>query len=161
MDLTVSSRYCTPRFRGMGLACLLVLVASNHPRHAAVTNALIDGNFELQTGNGESQTVSNWFESTRNQTTTTGSALADAGQFPAAQSNIVNFSNPNGYTWHHQFVARVVATTNTRTTRLIVRVCLWLDWPELDCYFALSPSIRIPGPCRQHRIVRVCPVPRS
>src|SRR6267154_6482629 len=66
---------------------------------------------------------------------------ANAGQFPAAQSNIVNFSNPNGYTCHHQFVARVVATTNTRTKRLIVRVCLWLDWPELDCYFALSPSI--------------------
>ncbi len=76
MDQTVSSRYCTPRVRGMGLPCLLALVAPNHPCHAAVTNALFDGNFELQTGNGESQTVSNRFESTRNQTTTTRSALA-------------------------------------------------------------------------------------
>lgn len=65
----------------------------------AITNAIFDGNFELQTGNLESQTVSNWFESSKsanfNDWVKVGNV--DAGQFPAAQSNVVNFSNPSGY----------------------------------------------------------------
>jgi alpha-L-fucosidase len=53
----------------------------------------------MQTGAGESQTVSNWIESSKaanfNDWVKVGNV--DVGQFPAAQSNVVNFSNPNGY----------------------------------------------------------------
>jgi len=78
---------------------------------AAVTNALLTVNFELQTGNGKSQTVSNWFESSRNQTTTTGSALARPmpDSFPPRRATSSIFTNPNGCTCHHHLPARVVA----------------------------------------------------
>ena len=61
---------------------------------------IYNGNFELQTGSGESQTVFGWFESSTgtdyNDWVRLGTST-DADQFPAAQTNIVNFSIPNGY----------------------------------------------------------------
>ena len=78
---------------------ILWLISYPQPCRASITNALINGSFESQTGNLESQTVSNWFESSTaanfNDWVKVGNV--DAGQFPAAQSNVVNFSNPNGY----------------------------------------------------------------
>ena len=77
----------------------LLLTDSFHSCQAAITNAIYNGNFEMQPGSGESQTVFGWFESSTNADYNDWVRLgnADAGQFPAAQSNIVNFSNPNGY----------------------------------------------------------------
>src|SRR5215831_3813162 len=89
--------------RWRGLLCLALtfftFAAGSGLAPAAITNALVNGNFEMQTGAGESQTVSNWTESFKsaNYNDWVKVGNVDVGQFPAAQSNIVNFSNPNGY----------------------------------------------------------------
>jgi alpha-L-fucosidase len=84
-----------------GVACagVLWLAGILVPCRAAITNALVNGNFDSQTGNFESQVVSNWIESSTaaNYNDWVKSGTVDAGQFPAAQSNVVNFSNSNGY----------------------------------------------------------------
>src|ERR1039457_6805805 len=73
------------------------------PCLASVTNAFYNANFELQTGNGEFQTVLGWFESSTaaDYNDWVKAGTADSGQFPAGQSNVVNFSNQGGYIYQN------------------------------------------------------------
>ena len=96
----IGIRRSLPGF-GLHVAVLLALLLADsfHSCLAAITIEIYNGNFELQAGSGESQTVFGWFESSTNADYNDWVRLgnADAGQFPAGQSNIVNFSNPDGY----------------------------------------------------------------
>src|SRR5262245_35856759 len=88
--------------RRLGLICLLGFGAfPSCP--AAVTNAISNGNFELQTGTGESQNVANWFESSNGANYNDWVRLGNSSptQFPAGQTNIVNFSTPSGYIYQN------------------------------------------------------------
>ncbi len=71
--------------------------------HGSVTNAFYNAGFELQTGNGEFQTVLGWFESSTaaDYNDWVKAGTADAGQYPVAQSNVVNFSNQGGYIYQN------------------------------------------------------------
>lgn len=69
------------------------------PCSGAITNTLYNGDFELQAGNGEFQTVLGWFESSVafDYNDWVNAGTKNSGQFPAAQSNVFNMSNLGGY----------------------------------------------------------------